>query len=402
LWRLGVAREKGLKGIVTAQGAEARSLARRLNPVAITLDIFLPDMQGWTVLNHLKQDPATRHIPVQILTVEEDRLQGLGHGAFSYLIKPAEAQELGKALENVLDFARSPAKRLLIIEADERERRSLAELLRDDHVEIVSVGTGSEARQALGARHFDCAVLDLGLADTSGFELLEKIAREPDLDSLPIVVFTGRDFSEEEDLRLLELAELALLKRVQSPERLLDEVSLFLHLMIAQMAPAKQQMLERVRQSDQALAGRRVLVVDDDVRNIFALTGLLEQRGMQVITAETGREAIALLESEDMDAVLMDIMMPEMDGYETIRLVRKNPRHRLLPILALTAKAMKGDREKCLEAGAFDYIAKPVNPEELLVLLRTWLFGKPRTKRLDPTGMIGGGHGSARLPSEGA
>jgi CheY-like chemotaxis protein len=225
-------------------------------------------------------------------------------------------------------------------------------------------------------------VLDLRLPDVSGFELLERIRRQTDLRDLPIVVFTGKDLTEEDEFRLLQLAESIVLKGVQSPERLLDEVSLFLHLDTAELPAAKQQMLERLRQTDEALSGKKVLVVDDDMRNIFALTSLLEQHGMRVVSAETGREAIALLERDpDLDAVLMDIMMPEMDGYETMRVIRQNPKHRRLPIVALTAKAMKGDREKCLEAGASDYIAKPVNTEELLALLRLWLFGKQRVAR---------------------
>jgi CheY-like chemotaxis protein len=200
---------------------------------------------------------------------------------------------------------------------------------------------------------------------------------------LPIVVFTGKDLTAEEETRLARMAESVVIKGVQSPERLLDETSLFLHLVADEFSPAKQQMLERLRQSDEALRAKKVLVVDDDVRNIFALTSLLEQHGVRVISAETGKEAIALLEDDDeIDAVLMDIMMPEMDGYETMRQIRKNPEHRLLPIVALTAKAMKGDRDKCLEAGASDYIAKPVNAEELLALLRIWLFGRQRSPKI--------------------
>jgi CheY-like chemotaxis protein len=220
-------------------------------------------------------------------------------------------------------------------------------------------------------------VLDLKLPDITGFDLLERIRRQRELQDLPIVVFTGKDLTEQDELQLAQMAESVVIKGVQSPERLLDETSLFLHLVTNELAPAKQQMLERLRHSDEALRGKTVLVVDDDVRNIFALTSLLEQHGVRVISSETGKEAISLLDREEViDAVLMDIMMPDMDGYETIGLIRKSPKHKLLPILALTAKAMKGDREKCLEAGASDYIAKPVNTEELLGLLRIWLFGK--------------------------
>jgi CheY-like chemotaxis protein len=213
----------------------------------------------------------------------------------------------------------------------------------------------------------------------SGFDVLERMRENVALRDLPVIVSTGKDLTEEEEIQLRELSQGIVLKGVQSPERLLDEATLFLHLVTAQLPPEKQRMLERVRQSDDALIGKKVLVVDDDIRNIFALTSLLERHGMEVASCETGREAIQKVgEDEDLDMVLMDIMMPEMDGYETMRQIRLNPGHRLLPILALTAKAMKGDRERCLQAGASDYIAKPVNTEELLALLRIWLFGKKK------------------------
>jgi CheY-like chemotaxis protein/HAMP domain-containing protein len=380
---LGLVREQGLKGVVSTQGAHVRALAHQFHPLAIMLDIFLPDMLGWTVLNHLKQDPATRHIPVQIISVEEERLQGLGHGAFSYLIKPATTDELKKAFERVMAYAQSRRRRLLVVEDNEIERQSIVELLRHEDVEISTAGTGAEALGALSDTRFDCVILDLRLPDISGFELMENIRQNPELRELPIVVCTGKDLTENDSIRLTRMAESVVLKDVQSPERLLDEVSLFLHLVAADLPANKQQMLERLRQSDEALIGKKVLVVDDDVRNIFALTSLLEQHGVRVVNAENGSEAISLLDEDpEIDTVLMDIMMPEMDGYETMRRIRLNSKHRLLPILALTAKAMKGDREKCLEAGASDYIAKPVNTDELLGLLRIWLFGKQRISRV--------------------
>jgi len=380
---LDLVRERGLKGVVTTQGAVARALAREFAPLAIILDIFLPDMLGWTILSHLKQDPATRHIPVQIISVEEERLQGLGHGAFSYLIKPPSTSDLEKAFDRVLDYARSPRKRLLVVEDNEVERQGIVELLSHGNVDIVTAESGAEAWETLRSEKFDCMVLDLRLPDISGFELLERIRQDSDLQELPIVVFTGKDLTSADEVQLARMAESVVVKGVQSPERLLDETSLFLHLVTGELSPTKQQMLERLHQSDEALRSKKVLVVDDDVRNIFALTSLLEQHGVRVISAETGKDAISLLnEDEAIDAVLMDIMMPEMDGYETMRRIRKDPKHRLLPILALTAKAMKGDREKCLEAGASDYIAKPVNTEELLALLRVWLFGKQKMPKI--------------------
>jgi CheY-like chemotaxis protein/signal transduction histidine kinase/HAMP domain-containing protein len=379
---LGMVHERGLKGVVSMYGGHARALAHQFRPLAIMLDIFLPDMLGWTVLNHLKQDPTTRHIPVQIISVEEERLQGLGHGAFSYLIKPATTDELKKAFDRVMRYVQTRRRRLLVIEDNEIERQSIVELLSHEHVEISTAGTGAEALEALRGGQFDCLILDLRLPDISGFELMERIRKNPEWGELPIVVCTGKDLTHEDSIRLARMAESVVLKDVQSPERLLDEVSLFLHLVAADLPLGKQQMLERLRQTDEALLGKKVLVVDDDVRNIFALTSLLEQHGVQVVNAENGMEAICLLDQDqDIDAVLMDIMMPEMDGYETMRRIRLNSKHRLLPILALTAKAMKGDREKCLDAGASDYIAKPVNAEELLALLRIWLFGKKRMPR---------------------
>jgi CheY-like chemotaxis protein len=374
-----MAREKGFKGVVTAHGRLALSLARQYNPVAITLDIFLPDMLGWTVLSHLKQFPETRHIPVQILTVEEERVHGLGHGAYAYGLKPFTTDELSVSFDRLLAYSQRRRKKLLLVEDNEIERQSLSQLLEHQDVDITAVGDGAQAWEAITGQSFDCVVLDLRLPDMSGFEIMERIRRDPALMNLPVIVFTGKELTEGEETRLMELSQCIVLKGVQSPERLLDEASLFLHLVTANLSPEKQRILERVRQSDDALVGKKILVVDDDIRNIFALTSLLELHHMEVVSSETGREAVQRVESDpELDMVLMDIMMPEMDGYETMRQIRSNPQHRMLPILALTAKAMKGDRERCLQAGASDYIAKPVNTEELLALLRIWLFGKKK------------------------
>jgi CheY-like chemotaxis protein len=355
-------------------GAEALSLVREYQPTAVSLDVFLPDMLGWTVLNHLKQNPGTRHIPVQMLTLDDDRRHGLSRGAFAFLTKPTDRSSLEAAFSRIKHYAAPRRKRLLVVEDDPSEQFSIRELLGSDDIEVQVASTGSQALDVVREQAFDCMVLDLRLPDMSGFEVLEKLSGQVGSGDLPVVVFTGRELSLEEDTRLHELARSVVVKDVESPERLLDETSLFLHRVIADLPEEKQKMLDRLHHSDDALVGKRVLVVDDDVRNIFALSSVLERRGMAVLTASTGREAIALLESTgDVAIVLMDIMMPEMDGYETMQVIRGNSAFRRLPIIALTAKAMKGDREKCLEAGASEYLAKPVNTEQLLSALRMWL-----------------------------
>ncbi|WP_395736154.1 HAMP domain-containing protein [Prosthecobacter sp.] len=371
---LGLARDKGFKGLVATRGHEALTLARQYQPTAITLDIFLPDMLGWTVLNNLKLAPETRHIPVQIITLEEERSHGLSRGAFSYLVKPATTEDLESAFDRIKTFVAPRTKRLLVVEDDDTERMSIVALLGHDDIEITTVASGEEAYQTLLDRHFDCCVLDLRLPDMTGFDLLDRIHEEPTLRDVPVVVFTGKDLSSEEETRLRTMAKSIVLKDVQSPERLLDETALFLHRVMSDLPDAKQQMLQRLHSTNEVLRGRKVLIVDDDARNIFALSTVLENQEMEVISATNGRQAIEIIKSsEDLAMVLMDIMMPEMDGYETMREIRKQAEFRHLPILALTAKAMKGDREKCLEAGASDYIAKPVNTDQLLSLLRVWL-----------------------------
>ncbi|MDI1282901.1 MAG: HAMP domain-containing protein [Reyranella sp.] len=364
----------GLKAIVTQRGAEALDLALEYKPVAMSLDIFLPDMLGWNVLSQFKRTLETRHIPVQILSMDEDRQQGLARGAFSYLSKPTTTEGLNAALSRINDYVKPRKKRLLIAEDNEAERFGVSELLAHPDIEIAVAATGRGALQELRDQRYDCMVLDLRLPDMSGFEVLEEIQHDEALADLPVVVFTGRELSAEEEARLHTMARSIVVKGAASPERLFDETALFLHQVAADLTAEKRRMLERLHSSDEVLAGRTVLVVDDDTRNIFALSSALERRGMNVLTATTGREAISLLEaSPEVAIVLMDIMMPEMDGYETIALIRGNPAFRRLPIVALTAKAMKGDREKCLEAGASDYLAKPVNTEQLFSALRLWL-----------------------------
>ena len=369
-----LSREKGFKVLLATRGAEALALAREFHPAAVSLDVFLPDMLGWTVLNHLKQDPATRHIPVQMLTLDEDKGHGMARGAFAFITKPITTEGLDAAITRIKEYAAPRRKRLLVVEDNPAEQLSIRELLGDEDIDVAVATTGREALAALHEEPYDCVVLDLRLPDMSGFEVLEQLRDTSELSDMPIVVFTGKELSPEEDARLHELARSVVVKGVESPERLLDETALFLHRVIADLPQQKQNMLDRLHRSDDALVGKKVLVVDDDVRNIFALSSVLERRGMSVLTAGTGKAAIATLEFvPDVSIVLMDIMMPEMDGYETMQVIRQNASFRRMPIIALTAKAMKGDREKCLEAGASEYLAKPVNTEQLLSTLRMWL-----------------------------
>ena len=369
---LDLARAQGFKGILAMRGADAQTLAREFNPAAVTLDIFLPDMTGWTVLSHFKQNPETRHIPVQIITVDEERQHGLARGAFAYINKSASSERIGEALANLRDFSGPRQRRLLIIENPETGQ--IAELLsyKDADIQVASDATAGFA--AMRAAPFDCVALDLLLPDGTGYELLADMQRDAELRSVPIVVACPADLPHEEEEYLRSLTKSLVLRYARSPERLLDDTALFLHYPISQLPPVKQQMLQKLNESDEALIGKKILVVDDDVRNIFAISSILERHHMQVLTANNGRDAIGQIErTEDLALVLMDIMMPEMDGYTTMRQIRAQSQFQALPIIALTAKAMKGDREKCLEAGASDYISKPVSNQQLVALLRTWL-----------------------------
>jgi HAMP domain-containing protein/signal transduction histidine kinase/DNA-binding response OmpR family regulator len=371
---LDLARDHGFKGLVTARGAAALSMAREHKPDAITLDLGLPDIEGWKVLDRLKDDPNTRHIPVQIITAEEERERGLKQGALSFLTKPVQKETLDEAFVDIQKYIDRQVKTLLIVEDDETQRRAMAELVGSNDVLITGASTAGEALKLLKENRYDCMVLDLGLPDMSGFELMEEIKKETSLRALPVIVYTGRDLNRKEEAQLKRMAKTIIVKDVRSPERLLDETALFLHRVQANLPERQRKMLEQLHKTDEMLSNKKVLVVDDDIRNIFAMTSLLERHAMQVLSAENGRDAIKVLEnSTDIDVVLMDIMMPEMDGYDTMHEIRKLPRFKALPILALTAKAMKGDREKCIEAGASDYISKPVDTEQLLSLLRVWL-----------------------------
>ena len=374
---LDMAREKGFRAVVELDGEAGLAAAREIRPDAITLDIDMPGMDGLEVLDRLKRDPDTRHVPVHIISGVEEKREGLKAGAIAFLAKPVSKEGLDAAFARISSFIDTVPKNLLVVEDNETQRQSIVELIAHDDVDIIAVGSAEEALGKLQEKHFDCMVLDLGLhsGDMSGFDLLEKVKSDPDNHDLPIIIYTGKELSQEDETKIKKYAETIIVKDVKSPERLLDETALFLHRIEAKLPEQKRKMLEHLHDADSVVAGKNILVVDDDVRNIFSLTSMLEDHGMVVRFAENGKQAIDELKKDaNVDAVLMDVMMPEMDGYETTRAIRAMDQFKSLPIIALTAKAMKGDREKCIAAGASDYITKPVDTEQLLSLLRVWLY----------------------------
>ncbi|CDS55145.1 Two-component hybrid sensor and regulator [Polaromonas sp. CG9_12] len=372
---LRAARDKGFKGIVAARGDDGIKLAGEFKPTAITLDLHLPDMDGWVVLERLKRNPDTRHIPVEIISAEDNRLRGLRYGAFEYLVKPVTAESLQKALADVNKFAEREVKDLLVADGDEQHLKNVLDLIGSGDVRIKSVASGKDALAALKKKRYDCIVLDLKLPDIPVADLLEAIQGFDLTRDVPVIIYGMNELPQQEQERLKSLALKGIIKEVRTPERLLDETALFLHRVVSKLPDERRQMLETLYLSADSLAGKKVLVVDDDVRNIFALTAVLERHKMAVIVAENGRAALEELgKNPDVHIVLMDLMMPEMDGFETMRQIRKMKQFESLPMIALTAKAMKGDREKCIEAGASDYVSKPVDTDQLLSLLRVWLY----------------------------
>jgi signal transduction histidine kinase/CheY-like chemotaxis protein len=373
---LEVARERGFRGLVALRGDTGLALAHEYTPDAILLGMGLPVTDGRAVLDHLKRHPDTRHIPIHVLAEEDtDRQEVMSTAAAGYIEKPFTKESLEDCFDKVAEFIDKRVRSVLVVEDDQAERQAIIDLIGGgEDVEIVAAGSAQEAQDELEQRQFDCMVLDLKLPDTTGFSLLEKLKKEGPQD-LPVIVHTGKDLTRREETRLKKYAETIIVKDARSPERLLDETSLFLHRHEARLPADKRRMLEQLHNADAVFEGKRVLVVDDDVRNVFALASVLEHRGMEVLFAENGRDGLQMLqENPNVDLVLMDIMMPEMDGYETTRAVREMPEFQKLPIIALTAKAMKGDREKSIASGASDYITKPVNVDQLLSLMRVWLY----------------------------
>lgn len=375
---LDLARQQGFKGLVALRSQVGLALAQEFQPDAITLDLHLPDMDGWTVLDRLKHNSNTRHIPVHVLSIDEAQQRALQLGAIAYLQKPVSGEDLTQALTAMKQFVERPMRNLLVVEDDDLQRQSIVDLIGNGDVHTTAVATGADALAALQIQQFDCLVLDLGLPDMTGLALIEQIKlalEDQGRPPLPIIVYTGKELTRQEETQLKRLTDTIIIKDVRSPERLLDETSLFLHRVQANLPLPQRKMLQQLHETDPVLMDKKVLIVDDDVRNIFALTSLLEEYQMQVLFAENGQEGIDLVQqTPDLDIVLMDVMMPGMDGYETMRQLRQRPELRHLPIIALTAKAMQGDREKCIEAGASDYIAKPVDSEQLISLLRVWLY----------------------------
>jgi CheY-like chemotaxis protein/signal transduction histidine kinase/CHASE3 domain sensor protein len=371
--------EMGFQCIATASAHEGLEAAAHFLPSAILLDVNLPDHSGLGVLDRLKRDPRTRHIPVHVISVADYKREALELGAVGYALKPAKREELIEALRLLEAKFSQSMRHVLIVEDDARQRDSIRQLLTNGDVQITAVATAGEALIHLRASTFDCMVVDFNLPDYSGYDLLEKMSQQEDVAFPPVIIYTGRALTREEEQRLRRFSKSIIIKDARSPERLLDEVTLFLHQVEAKLPPERQQMLKTSRNRESLLEGRRVLVVEDDVRNIFALSSVLEPKGVSIVIARNGREALDVLtrsakhSADAIDLVLMDIMMPEMDGLTAMREIRKNADWKNLPIIALTAKAMADDHDRCLAAGANDYIAKPLDVEKLLSLVRVWM-----------------------------
>ncbi len=371
-----VARERGFKTLVALRGDTGLALAYEYRPDAIVLDLKLPVIDGAVLLDRLKRHSATRHIPVHIISSGNGRQQALQAGAVAFLEKPVAREGLEDAFASLASFIDRGVRNLLVVEDDETQRNAIVELVGvGDDVNVVAVGSSDEALAALETTRFDCMVLDLKLPGKGGFSLLERVKKSEEHRGVPVIVYTGKDLTRQEETRLRKYAETIIVKDVRSPERLLDETALFLHRVESHLPPERRRVLEQLHSADAVFQGRKILIVDDDVRNVFALAAVLEGYGMEVVYGENGHEGLAKLqEHPDVDLVLMDVMMPELDGHETTRAVREQDRFKKLPIIALTAKAMKGDREKSIEAGASDYITKPVDTDQLLSLMRVWLY----------------------------
>jgi CheY-like chemotaxis protein len=375
-----LAHELGFQCLIASSADEALQLAATYRPSAVVLDLGLPDQSGLIVLDRLKQEDATRHIPIHVISAADQSQTALSLGAVGYHIKPIKRELLAEVLQSLQERTASRMRRVLIVEDDPVQRDAVARLLQTDDVETVGVGTAVECLEQLRTQTFDCMVLDLSLPDASGYSLLETLSQEDGAHGFPpVIVYTGHDLSPDDEQQLRRYSSSIIIKGAKSPERLLDEVSLFLHQVVSELPSEQQAMIQKARRRDAVLEGRRVLIVEDDVRNVYSLTSVLEPRGMRVRIARNGQEALTMLDQagndggEGVDLVLMDVMMPVMDGLTATREIRKDPRWARLPIIMLTAKAMPDDQERCLEAGASDYMAKPIDVDKLLSLVRVWM-----------------------------
>ncbi len=372
---LDLAHDRGLKALVALRGSSVISLAREFQPGAITLDIHLPDVAGWTILDRLKHDPLTRHIPIHIISGDENRRRGLALGAMTYLEKSVANESLDAAFTTIEHSTQRRTKKLLLA-CRQDDREDIAEMLAAPDIEITSVETAGEALATVKQQYLDGIVIHFQIQDIGALHLVEEILVQAGPYPPPIIVFNTRAMTPQEELDFARLSRIGIVRSASSRERLLEDSVLLLHRDESDLTPAQCRVLDQLRRTDPALFDKTVLIIDDDVRNIFALASLLEEHNLNVVHAENGRAGIELLAGNPkIDLVLMDIMMPEMDGYETMRAIREQPQFRSLPIIALTAKAMKGDRAKCLEAGASDYITKPVDLEQLFSVLRVWMSG---------------------------
>ncbi|MBF0189351.1 MAG: response regulator, partial [Magnetococcales bacterium] len=372
------ARERGFKVLVAEDGETGLHFADYYQPSAIVLDIGLPNIDGWQVMATLKERTNTRHIPIHFMSAQDTMLDAMKSGAIGFLTKPVSMGQMQAAFDRILHVIDRPVKQLLLIEDDPVQVESLRQLIGNGDVETVIAQTGSDALEVLARQSFDCIVLDLGLPDMNGLELLESLRTQQEIRQVPVVIYTGRELEPDERAALDQYAQSIIIKNARSPERLLDDTALFLHRVESDLPAQQRQTIRMLHDPEAVFDGRTALLVDDDMRNIFSLSAVLQEKRMQVMTASNGREALEqldqLAEDDSVDIILMDIMMPEMDGYEAMRQIRARERFGELPIIALTAKAMKGDRATCIKAGASDYLAKPVNTEKLLSMMRVWMY----------------------------
>jgi CheY-like chemotaxis protein len=368
------AHEEGLKAIVASSYIEVFDFINRFSPISVTLDVKLPDTSGWKVLELLRNDLNYRHIPIHLISGEENELLALKRGARSFHLKPIDNHSLNELFRDIISFSKKEEKKILVIEDNEVESSQINKLLNFDNLQVSIASTGKKALRLIKSVDFDCIILDYTMPDITGMDLVSHVSEKKDK-LTPVIIYSGRDFDKAELQMLSRSTSTILQKGVHTLEQLLEQCVLQLHINHRDLPPEKRKILEGIRVKEDILTGKNILVVDDDVRNLFALTTVFERYNINVITAESGRDAINILNNDQkIDMVLMDIMMPEMDGYETMQKIRREHKNNLLPIIAVTAKAMKGDRQKCIEAGASDYITKPLKIDQLLSLMRIWFY----------------------------